>query len=359
MYKFSLVLLLFSFFTAKSQVNPNLLYDEWIKTKTRMIDGSKDVSEAFLSSKFHRWKISKQKLQIDSNPISTYNKSDLDFEIENNYIITSPYSGYEIIKLTQDSLIVVERIKDVNENDKIRKHWFVKSAIIKNYFIDKYKNDSIIIASENFTPVINKNFIGEILKEFQNKNNFPNFNLIGNIVFYPKKNKLEIEITNPDDKEVSNNYKNIDFIKRTLEKTYPNWNLNYFKNFDKVYLPFIIKSYSNKKNNIVSKGTPIYYFISEISDIDKIHGITMENLRLSGENFEKGIKAFQTENYDKAIDYFLKSYEIDNRKIDALYNIASLFSLKQDKINECKYLKILSDLEQTQGMKSYNEKCSK
>lgn len=85
----------------------------------------------------------------------------------------------------------------------------------------------------------------------------------------------------------------------------------------------------------------------------------MENLRLSGENFEKGIKAFQTENYDKAIDYFLKSYEIDNRKIDALYNIASLFSLKQDKINECKYLKILSDLEQTQGMKSYNEKCSK
>lgn len=190
MYKFSLVLLLFSFFTAKSQVNPNLLYDEWIKTKTRMIDGSKDVSEAFLSSKFHRWKISKQKLQIDSNPISTYNKSDLDFEIENNYIITSPYSGYEIIKLTQDSLIVVERIKDVNENDKIRKHWFVKSAIIKNYFIDKYKNDSIIIANENFTPVINKNFIGEILKEFQNKNNFPNFNLIGNIVFYPKKKQI-------------------------------------------------------------------------------------------------------------------------------------------------------------------------
>jgi len=270
---------------------------------------------------------------------------------------TSLESAYEITKITSDTLIVVHRIKGINEDDKIEKLWFVKSSIIRNNYINKHKNDSILIANEHFTPTLNKNFIVEIHKSFLKKNNYPNFNLIGNIIFFPKKEKLELEINNADDKNVIENNKAIDYIKTTIEKTYNNWNLNDFKKFNKIYIPFIIKSESYKFKGGSHKGSPIFYFINNIDDVEKIYGIKMEDLRSSGENFRNGIIAYQDKKYEKAIDFFMKSYEIDNRKIDALYNIAAIYSLLKDKINMCECLKKLKDLEQTEGTKQYNENC--
>jgi|SRR5690606_4842250 len=360
MYKQILVIFLLISISLKSQINNQQLLGEWLKIKTKMIDGSKDVSEPFLTSKFYRWNINNQKICIDSDPISANGQTCMDFKIEKNFIRTSPQSGYEILKLTKDSLIIIERINGIEENDKIRKHWFSKSSLVKNHYIEKYKTDSTIVASENFTPTLNKNFILNILSEFKGKNNYPVFNLIGNIVFYPKKGNLEVQIINSNDKDVIKNQKNIELINSMIEKTYNNWNLSDFKTFDKVYLPFIIKSYyENVGDGWSSKGTPIYYFIDNISDINKIYGIKMQDLRIADDNFRNGIKAIQDNKYDRAINYFSKSYEIDNRKVDALYNIANIYLFKKDFTNECIYLQKLRDLEQVEGIKRYNEKCAK
>ncbi|MNY10597.1 hypothetical protein D3C86_1435830 [compost metagenome] len=110
-----------------------------------MIDGSKNISESFSSSKFYLWQISNKKLCMDSDPVNSYEESCIDYKLENNFIRTSLESGYEITKLTADTLIVVERIKGITENDKLKKLWFVNSAIIKNNYISKYKNDSMNI----------------------------------------------------------------------------------------------------------------------------------------------------------------------------------------------------------------------
>jgi tetratricopeptide (TPR) repeat protein len=83
----------------------------------------------------------------------------------------------------------------------------------------------------------------------------------------------------------------------------------------------------------------------------------MEDLKLSGELYLKGLKSYENKKYDKAINFFEKSYEVDNRKVDALYNIASIYALLNDKLNLCKYLEKLKDLEQTEGIKLYNENC--
>lgn len=360
MYKHFLVTFLLISSIIKSQINIQQLSSEWLKIKTLMIDGSKDVSEPFLTSKFYRWNINNHKICVDSDPISANGQTCMDFKIEKNFIRTSPQSGYEIVKLTKDSLIIIERINGIEENDKIRKHWFSKSSSVKNQYIEKYKTDSILVASENFTPTLNKNFILNIHSEFKGKNNYPVFNLIGNIVFYPKKGNMDVQIVNSTDKDVTKNQKNIELIKSMIAKTYNNWNLSDFKNFDKVYLPFIIKSYyENVGDGWSSKGTPIYYFIDNISDINKIYGIKIQDLRIADDNFRNGVKAIQDSKYDKAINYFNKSYEIDTRKIDALYNIANIYLFKKDLINECIYLQKLKDLEQVEGIKRYNEKCEK
>lgn len=335
------------------------LPNEWIKIKVRMLDGSKDVSESFIESKYYRWKFDEQKLCRDSNPVSSINRSCINYNIENNLIRTSDESGYEITKLTQDSLVLVQKINGIVESDKLRKYWFVKSSVIKNKFLDTFKKDSTVIANEYLTPTINGNSLSDMLKDFFSKNSFPVFNLIGNIVFYPQKEKLELEIVNTNDKQVIGNQKNIDLITETIAKTYKRWDLNDLKKFDKIYLPFVIRcSHEKFSNGMTLKGCPIFYYMNNVNDTYKIYSISTQDLQLSNDNFIKGIKAIQDNKYDKAIQYFNKSYEIDNRKIDALYNIANIYSYQKDNINECKYLQKLKDLEQTEGIKSYNLKCS-
>lgn len=357
MHKYFSIIFLLLTSVVNSQINSHYLTGAWVNVKNRMIDGSKNISESFSSSKFYLLQISNKKLCMDSDPVNSYEESCIDYKLENNFIRTSLEYGYEITKLTADTLIVVERIKGITENDKLKKLWFVNSAIIKNNYISKYKNDSILIANEHFTPTLNKNLITEIHKNFLKKNNYPNFNLIGNIIFFPKNRKLEIEISNTDDKNVIENAKGIDYIKTTIEKTYNNWNLTDFESFNKVYIPFVIKSESYKHKGGGYKGSPIFYYIDNIDDVEKIYGIKMEDLRSSGENFQNGIIAYQNKKYEKAIDFFMKSYEIDNRKIDALYNVASIYSLINDKTNMCQCLKKLKDLEQTEGTKQYNKNC--
>ncbi|MDF0720957.1 tetratricopeptide repeat protein [Kaistella sp. PBT33-4] len=343
-----------------SQTIPSFLTNEWIKVKVQMLDGSKDVSETYSSSKFYRLSFSEKEMCMDYQPINSNGKTCSKYNLESNFIRTSPESGYEIVKLSSDSLIIIERINGVNENDKIRKLWFKKSSLIKKEYSKKFDNDSIIIASENFTPTINKNLILDIAENFRKKNRYPKFNLIGNIVFFPKSESLTIEVLNEKDKSVIDNQENIDFIKSIFQNSYKYWNLNGFEKFKKISIPFIINSDSyGIDESYTYKGTPIFYFMNDTKDIEKYYGIKMQDLRDSEASFRRGISLFENEKYDKAIEHFLKSYEVDNRKIDALYNIVSLYNLKSDQKNMCLYLKKLKDLEQTLATNLYNEKCPK
>ncbi len=357
MYRYILISLILFNNIVYSQIDTHLLNGEWVKVKNRMVDGSKNLSESFSSSKFLMWKISNKKICMDSDPVNSIEETCLDFDLVKNLIRTSSESGYEINKLTSDTLIVIQKIKGINENDKLEKLWFVKSTIIRNNYLNKHKSDSILIANEHFTPTLSKKFITEIHKQFLKKSNYPNFDLIGNLVFFPKEEKLEVEINNSNDKNVIENNEEISYIVRTIEKSYDNWKLNDFKNFNKIYIPFIIKSESYKFKGGSHKGTPIFYFLENVNDIDKIYGIKMEDLRASGDNFQNGIIAYQNKEYEKAIFLFMKSFQIDNRNIDALYNSASIYSILNDKIKMCDCLKKLKDLEQTEGTRQYNENC--
>lgn len=341
-----------------SQINNNELKYEWIKVKTQMLDGSRCLSESFSSNKFFRLKITDSKICMDSDPISAEGEGCIDYKLDKNLIKTSPVFSFEIVKLTQDSLIIVEKTKNIEENDKIKKHWFVKASIVRDGFLKTHRNDSIIIATEKFTPTIKENFAVNIHSNFNKKGKYPQFVLMGNLVFFPKKEKLELEILNTDDKDIIQNRKNIESIQLLFEQSYKKWNLNDFKRFNKVSIPIIIKSYKEYiGEGWSSKGTPIYYFINNVADISKIYGPNLENIKLSNENFQAGIKAIESQKFEKAINHFNKSYELDDRNIDALYNIINIYSFQKDIKNECKYLKILKNLEQIEASKNFDKKC--
>lgn len=357
MYK---LLLLFALVSVhiQAQINDQFPAQSWTKVRTRMLDGSKDVTEPYLSIRFYQWKFSDNKLCMISEPIFFNPNNCISYKLENNFIRTSPQAGYQIEKLTGDSLIVIERLDGVTEGDKVRKLWFVKTADVRKNRLEKTRNDSVISADEHFTPTLNKNIIVEINQKFAKLNKYPNYNLTGNIVFLPRKQQVKVEIKDTDD--VSQYEKYIAIEKSIIEASYPYWNLKDFMHFEKVYLPFVLQSRSNSiDREYTYRGTQIYYFTNNTEDIPKIVGTKPENIRASAKYYSDGISAIQDKKYDKALSYFEKSYETDNRNIDALYNIAAIHSRKNDMLNTCKTLKLLSELQQTEGTKLYHQRCSK
>lgn len=356
MIKYFTFFLIFISIFGHSQINKHFLINEWIVTKTLMLDGSKDLTQPDLQSKFQRWRISGEKICMDSNPVESNVKNCLDYHLTQNFMQTSSQSGYEIEKLTQDSLVLIQRIEGIVDADKINRYWLTKSTVLKENYIDQHKSDSIIIATEHFTPTFKQNLSKAIMDEFKNKSKFPNFKLIGNLVFYPEAKKLEMEIVNSGDKEVVSNKKNIYLIKSIIEQTSSNWNLADFQKFKKVYLPFVLDCFSFTDGPLYSKGSRINYFETNTDYLKSFAGRGGDKFK-SDESFENGVKAVQNKNLEKALKYFVESYNLNPRKVDALYNIANIYAYKGDKVNECRYLKKLKELGQAEGTKNYEMKC--
>ncbi|UQB68856.1 tetratricopeptide repeat protein [Epilithonimonas zeae] len=355
MYKYIIIFFLI-FIQTKSQVDNKLLVNDWTKVKTKTIDGSKDLSEPFSISKYYNWKITPKQICMKTESIYVQPNGCYDYTIDKQTLRTTPDSGYRIIKLDNDSLIVVEDVKGKTEKDKVKKMWFVKTSKIIDEYKSKTKNDSVLKATAFFTPTLNNYLLLEVAKDFQKKNTYPSLLFKGNLIIYPKIKQIDL-LAN---EEKFNLDKNFLIIKTAINKSFNNWNLDSFQTFDKIYIPFILESKMEKmKGGMTFKGVRIYFFMDDFSDIPKVYGPKMEDLELAQEYFQKAVKYLQNKNYDKAIDFFNKGYELNNSKVDALYNIVSIYSALKDKPNMCLTLKRLKDLEQVDGTYLYNNHCVK
>ncbi len=356
------ILLLFTIFTfhLNAQVGDDyLLIGSWTKVKTRMLDGSKDLTETSAESKLDEWKFTNDKLciSVNSNPIFPNESPCNNYVLEKNFIRTFQFYGYKIEKLTKDSLIVVASNEETSK-DKIKKQWFVKTSNIKNAIFEKTKNDSVIIATKNFTPTLKGNLMMNVCKELDKEGRFPNYNLIGNIVFFPKKNKIKLEINNLDEIKKYNHFVGIQ--KSVIENSVDQWDFSNFMHFDKVILPMIYGTKIRKnKDGRYDDLCTVNFFTNNVNNINNGKPV----LANDGEDYKKvyieGLKSLQQKNYSDALSKLKKSYELNNRNVDALYNIAAIYSLQNDNENACKTLKTLKDLEQTEGTKLFDKYCTK
>ncbi|WP_146212897.1 MULTISPECIES: hypothetical protein [unclassified Chryseobacterium] len=275
----------------------------------------------------------------------------MNVKIGKNAIRVADKPIYEIEKLTSDSLIVIEKPEGVTFPDKIRKRWFVKTSEILKNFTDKVTGDSIIITSRNAMPSLKREINFELLESYSKKKYTLDFETVGEIKIFPKKQKVEVTVDTK--KQNKDNQTAIEFFKTTLEKDYKLWDLTGFERFEKIIIPYYLKV----KLEDGDAGS-IAFFGKVSFEKDKKTVVRIKDRFVSAENFNKGLKAINNQKFDNAVYFFNKAHEDDNTNTEALYNVASI-AMAQNKTDvACTALKRLKDLEQTEGTKLYNEKCS-
>lgn len=349
MYRFLLFLFLLTSLQVFSQINTQLLSNSsWTRVKSKMVDGSRDLSPE--SHRFLVWKINGDKICEYIDPWFVDRKECINFKFENNLIRLSDKSVYQIEALTPDSLVIVEKIDGETFQDKIRKMWFIKTSVLVKDFVDKEKGDSIVITSQNVTPTMRKEIISEIWDIYLQKKYVHDFNVDGEIIIFPKKQEVEVKTGNK--KQNKNNQASIDLFKTTLQKNYKVWDITGFENFEKIIIPYRFRSQAEEGSSNIA-------FSNRVPD-KEIKGIiiNIKNKFASAENFNKGLGALKSQKTDNAIYFFNEAYNYDNTNTDALYNVVSI-SLAQNKTEiACTAIKKLKDLEQTEGIKLFKEKCS-
>ncbi|KAB1229029.1 DNA ligase-like domain-containing protein [Chryseobacterium viscerum] len=349
MYKFFLILFLSASLLLSSQINTQLLSNtSWTHVKSIMQDGSRDLS--LESYRFLVWKIKGNNICESIDPWAIERTKCKDFKFEKNLMKLSDKSAYEIETLTSDSLIVIQKVDGITFPDKIRKMKFVKTSILVKNFTNNSAGDSIIITSRNITPTLTKGIITEMMDLYSQKKSVHNFIVDGEVIISPKKQKIEVKTDNK--KQNKDNQKSIDLFKTTLQEDYKIWDITGYENFDRIIIPYRLKSEMED-----GSGSLAFYNLIPYHESKGI-AVNVKDRRVSSENFNKGLGAINSQKFDNAIYFFNQAYEYDNTNTDALYNIVSI-SIAQNKTDvACTALKKLKDLEQTEGTRLYNEKCS-
>ncbi|WP_139221991.1 tetratricopeptide repeat protein [Chryseobacterium oleae] len=340
-----------------AQINKQQLIDNWAIVKYSTLDGSRDLSQD--SGHFSIWKLSDNKICEYVNPIFEERKTCYDIKIENKSIRTSPKTFYEIEKLTNDTLIIIERLDGITGNDKIKKKWFVRTSKLQNEYLSTLKNDTAVVASAYFTPTLKKDIFFDVL-ERSVTNNDRNLSVKGNIIIYPKKQKINFQFESND--QSKKNSENIDFLKSIVEKSYQFWNLTGFEKYDQIILPYHIETQIRNNDGSKSSSMSFNFFKNDRKDLDKYQNraiVIIENKKLAAEAYNKAMEALDKKKLDRAIELFNKAFDLNNTNVDALYNAASISLDKKDMPTACTALKKLKDFEQVEGTKLFNELCLK
>ncbi|MFZ4932044.1 tetratricopeptide repeat protein [Chryseobacterium sp. Mn2064] len=317
-----------------------------------MLDGSRDLTVR--DSNILLWKINGNTLCEYTHPVFLEWKSCLDFKLDKRLMRTSKEAGYQIEKLTSDSLIVTQKVEGIDAPDKIKKIWFVNRSILVEDFLSKNNKDSVV-ASKDFTPSLKRNVISDLLDMYVKKEYSHDLAFEGNILIFPKKQIIKIEINNEEG--FQKEQKSIDLFKSTFEKSYNEWDLYGFEKIDKIIIPYKYAS-KLKKGQGETNSMKISFFGQNNVDFVQKFIVYVKDKKRSIQSFGKAVQAINNNKFDKAIEFFNEAHEYDNTNTDALYNVVGI-SLAQNKIDvACVALKRLTDLEQTEGTKLFKEKCS-
>lgn len=324
----------------------------WINFKTEMKDGSRLYTGFPIDSINTRFVIGTNKFCMNMSLFSqldykeNLSKCLLDYKLIDNVIQTSQYSGYIVERFTADSLTLCEKINDTPD-EKLKRLYLVREETMIADYKEKYKNQTHIVASSNFTPKIKESFMKLLNEDFNKHSSYYNLRLSGRIIIFPKEKKVKTEITNSTRKDAIQ----LKRISNYFNNSFEDWDLKDFMAYESVELPFVFEV---KK---IGRATNILFFTNDVNRFDNKYGITLPKMAEGSNYFKKAIQLFQEKKFLSAADFFEKSFEADPRNIDALYNKAASYAGLGDKENTCKVWKQISDLGQVNGKELYLNNC--
>ncbi len=345
------ILLLFLLITIKSycqKVNISELNGDWIKYKIEMKDGSSLIDRFLTDSSYVNYTFRKLEMCTNGNPTHRVNEVCFPFSLNKNFIKTSSTSGYEIERVKNDTLILCERINGI-ENDKLKRFYFVREQKLFNEIKEQKGESKNQVANEFYTPTLKSSLMLELNKVFKKKHS--NFKAKG-IITIDLKNKNISTLINYSN---TNDSSKIQRIKKVINKSYKLWNLNKFKHLDKLEMPFVLKDEKTK----TFRGISMKFFTDSFYQLDHFYGGDTRVIQKAGEYFNKGIRSYQSKDYESSIKNFTKSYELDPKNIDALYNRAAIYYETGKLELACKDWNELSELGQKRGMELLKNNCKK
>ena len=311
-----------------------------------MKDGSGLIDRFLTDSSYIKFTFTDKSIAQQRNPINDLNAVNFNYKLIDNYIETSPTSGYIIEKINKDSLILLEKIKNY-QDDQLKRFFLIsESKLFDSIKRSKIKNRNQI-ANRYYTPIQEKSLAYLLNKAF--KYHHSNFKIKGSININIQNESIETSIiySSIDDTKI------LKRIKKTINKSYKYWNLEKFKSLNSISIPFVLKD-ENKER---FRGISIKYFTDSFYQLDNFYGGDVGINMLAGELYSKGVEAYENENYSLAIELFTESYQLDPKNIDALYNRAAVFYKLGHKELACNDWKTLAKLEQMEAIKLIEEHC--
>lgn len=113
----SLILIGLNYASAQSRLDQ--LQGEWVKYKIDMKDGSKLYSYQINDSTHFKFSFGKNSLTLSTNPVRPIDKyAKLNFSLKGNSIIIPNSIGYDIERISRDTLIIVENSNDTPDKQK-------------------------------------------------------------------------------------------------------------------------------------------------------------------------------------------------------------------------------------------------
>lgn len=355
-----LLFLLYSTFSY-AQIDKKLLEGEWYMYNIEMRDGSKPFLLRNINNKNFNVIIDDKGYYLVNNTILFGTKSNLplktNFTLVKNILVTSPESSLSIEKLNRDSLVLLQNIKGLEIKD-LQKYYYVRKNIFYENEIKKHKKNDTLNATNIIGPKfklpLNKRFIKELSMgaPLSLKKRNANFKFNGYVLIDIKAKTVDIKLNDFDNQFLNNiNGKNKQLLKFT------NWDISSVKDFNIIKIPYAFESYYELTNEIESYGEVYNLYSLEFGFISD-NSPTLSQLEASNNAFINGLKEYEENKPDKAIEWFDKAYKINPKNLDAYYNSASInFAIGQNN-NACKIWEFLKNEGQKIAEKEYYSKCN-
>lgn len=359
MKKFYLLLLLLCTYSAFAQIDSKLLVDTWYVADATMKDGSKIFLKPSNHLKNYGFEFRKKSYCLyDLHLLQQGFGVQIPYVLRGNELITSPESSLIIEKLTVDSMIVSQKIHNVDDKDLLR-YYLVPLKKVRQEKYEAVKTKDTILATPLLGPFFTKNFNKRSIKtldatHFVTEGETGEYKFNGTLLFDIEKKKIIPMLKNFD-----TNFKNSTHQKLQPLLQVKDWNFSNAKGFKYAQIPFSFIHYYTVKNGVESYGDLYTLYTDKYADVFISEEIGLVEISKSDQLFKSAIFEFNKMNYKKAADLFEQSFKANKRNLNAYYNFADLNYALGEVDKACEMYQFLSNEGQKTAQKIFNEKCNK